>query len=454
MEFCDDRILKLRIMSKKKTVKFIDLFAGLGGTRIGFEQACREAGVESECVFTSEIKEHAIRVYKENFDDAEVSGDITKILATDIPDFNVLIGGFPCQAFSFSGKRRGFADTRGTLFFDIARILKEKKPEGFILENVEGLIVHDRLSLTDKVGRTLDVILATLEDLGYKVSWRLLDSADFGVPQRRKRIYIVGSLKEKISLDDLEPSNKKVKSVLEKGKPIVETNFTKRILGNYPLSDLYGKSIKDKRGGSGNIHSWDLSLKGKVSGEQKKLLELLLRERRKKKWAVAKGIKWMDGMPLTIEEIASFFQPKGGRIGLGKALNDLVEKGYLVYEHPKELRSTTDNNGYTTSSRVKDISGPKGYNIISGKLSFEFSQILDPNGIAPTLVATDMGRIGVVDGKGIRRLTIREGLRLFGFPESYQISLPERQAYDLLGNSIAVPVVKIVSERLVRKLVG
>lgn len=120
------------------TIKFIDLFAGIGGIRLGFEQACKKAKIKSECVFTSEIKPHAIEVLKQNHNE-KIDGDITQIEAKNIPDFDVLLGGFPCQAFSAAGKRLGFEDTRGTLFFDVARILKEKKPLGFVLENVEGL---------------------------------------------------------------------------------------------------------------------------------------------------------------------------------------------------------------------------------------------------------------------------------------------------------------------------
>ena len=112
-------------------VKFIDLFAGLGGTRIGFEEACKELGITPQCVFTSEIKKYAVKIYKNNFDNEDVYGDITQIDEKDIPNFDYLLGGFPCQAFSVAGTRKGFKDTRGTLFFDIARIIKEKKPKGF-----------------------------------------------------------------------------------------------------------------------------------------------------------------------------------------------------------------------------------------------------------------------------------------------------------------------------------
>lgn len=134
-------------------------------------------------VFTSEIKPAALEVLKQNYPDEVPYGDITKIETGDIPDFDILLAGFPCQAFSFAGKRLGFEDTRGTLFFDVARILKAKKPKGFILENVEGLVTHDRKDSTQKIGRTLTVILETLEALGYYVSWKVLNAKDFGIPK-------------------------------------------------------------------------------------------------------------------------------------------------------------------------------------------------------------------------------------------------------------------------------
>jgi len=139
-------------MIKTKKIRFIDLFAGLGGTRLGLEQAIKRAGLRSECVFTSEIKPHAISVYKKNFNDEEIHGDITLVKETEIPDFDILVAGFPCQPFSSAGSRRGFLDTRGTLFFDIERILKEKKPDGFLLENVEGLTKHDRVDPKKPIG--------------------------------------------------------------------------------------------------------------------------------------------------------------------------------------------------------------------------------------------------------------------------------------------------------------
>jgi DNA (cytosine-5)-methyltransferase 1 len=435
-----------------KKVKFIDLFAGLGGTRIGFEKACFDIGIKSECVFTSEIKEHAIKTYKENFPGSNVSGDITKIKASDIPDFDFLLGGFPCQAFSFAGSRRGFGDTRGTLFFEIERILKEKNPEGFLLENVEGLITHDRVKSSDPIGRTLQTILDSLKRLEYNVSWNLLNAADFGVPQSRKRVYIVGSRNKAVNMENFPLKTAKIVDVLEKGISVMSTPFVENLLKHYKVKELYGKSIKDKRGGDDNIHSWNLGLKGEVTDDQKKLLDLLLRERRKKKWALQKGINWMDGMPLTLEEISTFYSNdlfhSTKKQDLKSMLDDLADKGYVTYEHPKDLVVVKSFNNVDLKQRSHSTTVAKGYNIVAGKLSFEISKVLDPNGLAPTLVATDMEKLAVADGKGLRRISIREGLRMFGFPETYKIDLPTRQAYDVLGNSIVVPVVQTLSKRL------
>lgn len=165
---------------KDNRITFIDLFAGIGGIRIAFtSNNCR-------CVFSSEWDIHSQKTYEVNFGERP-HGDITKIEATDIPDHDILTGGFPCQPFSTIGKREGFNHpTQGTLFYDIARILSEKKPSAFLLENVAGLYTHDN-------GKTFSVIKETLErELGYWVDDRILDSADFGVPQNRKRVYIVG----------------------------------------------------------------------------------------------------------------------------------------------------------------------------------------------------------------------------------------------------------------------
>lgn len=413
-------------------IKFIDLFAGIGGIRKGFELACKKQNLKSKCVFTSEIKPHAVNILQQNHPGEIINGDITKVNEKDIPDFDFLLGGFPCQAFSSAGKRKGFEDTRGTLFFDIERILKEKKPFGFILENVDALVTHDRENPKDTIGRTFSVILDHLDKLGYKVFWQVLNSKDFGVAQERKRIYIVGTKVQKPDFSNFVPKHSMLKDILEKGLPIEQSDFIKKLLANYKLSELNGKSIKDKRGGSDNIHSWDIELKGPVSKKQKDLLNKILTERRKKKWAEEFKIDWMDGMPLTLKQIKTFSDEKD----IEELLDDLVEKKYLKLEHPKKK---------VGNERIQDESLPLGYNIVAGKMSFQVNKILDPEKIAPTLVAMDMQHLYVVDGKGIRTLSLREGLRLFGYPDDYKFDIEKELGYDLLGNTVVVPLITHVS---------
>lgn len=419
--------------------KIIDLFAGLGGIRLGFRQAMDELNLNTDCVFSSEIKPYAIDAYKGFYGDEYIAGDITKVNVDEIPDFDFLLAGFPCQPFSSAGNRKGFKDTRGTMFFEIERILEGKiksnhPAKGFLLENVEGLINHDG-------GDTLKIILKHLRDLGYVVNYKLIDAKYFGLPQSRKRVYIVGTLTEKISLDDFEINESNLGTVLEHGLPTVDSNFTRKLFANYTPEQVVGKAIKDKRGGADNIHSWDIDLKGKTSAEDRKFLGRLLKERRKKHWAEEIGIKWMDGMPLTEAQIRTFYDsPK-----LGKMLQKLTKMGYLTLEHPKKQ----EENEEGVLVRVPDTTLPKGYNIVAGKLSFEFSKILDPNELAPTLVAMDVSKLGVVDGNGIRRLTIRECQRLCGYPDNYSLNhIDEKDAFDLLGNTVCVPVIKEIALRL------
>lgn len=444
----------------KQKYTFIDLFAGLGGLRLGFEQALKERGFEGQCVFTSEIKSSAIKAYNHNFHDKKIEAvDITKVESSNIKPFNVLLGGFPCQAFSTAGQQKGFADTRGTLFFEIQRILQDHLSEvdGFIMENVEGLVKHDRENPHDKEGRTIQVIMHVLRDvLGFNAEYVILNASDFGVPQYRKRVYIVGCKKKygKINLSFVPQKEVGVGASLEQGKECINNDFSKALLAYKPAEELVGYALKDKRGGERNIHSWDLCQKGHVTEEQKKLLNAMLHERRKHKWAEIIGIQWMDGMPLTTEQIRSFYDTPQ----LQEMLDDLTEKKYLFLEHPKQRVSHTDSNGNVWYERVPDPSKPKGYNIVTGKLSFEISSILNPCKPANTLVAMDVSTIGVVDGSGIRHLTLRECLRLFGYPDSYSLEIFEgskkdvKLGYDLVGNSVCVPVIKAIALRLLDKI--
>ena len=204
-----------------RKLKMIDLFAGIGGIRLGFEK------IGAECVFSSEWDKHAQAMYEENHGELPV-GDINDVDPKDIPDHDFLLAGFPCQPFSIAGKQLGFADTRGTLFFNIEKILEEKKPYGFLLENVSRLVTHDK-------GRTFKIIIDKLEGLGYTVYYKILNTIDYGLPQLRKRIYIVG-FKDKIHFQFPKPDGYKITlaGILE---PEIEVS------DNYYVS----KEIREKR---------------------------------------------------------------------------------------------------------------------------------------------------------------------------------------------------------------
>lgn len=195
-------------------IKFIDLFCGIGGFRIAMDEACIENDLIPECVFSSDIDEHCQVSYENNFGE-KPEGDITLIDPKSIPDHDILFAGFPCQPFSIIGQMKGFEDTRGTLFFHIANILKEKKPTAFVLENVKQLVGHNK-------GQTLKVIVKTLQDLGYHLQYAVLNALDYGLPQKRERVIIVGHI-----------------------QPILFT-FPAPIKPFKPLSDIIEKKVDQK----------------------------------------------------------------------------------------------------------------------------------------------------------------------------------------------------------------
>ena len=423
-----------------RIIRLATSFSGIGA----IEYAFKRLRLHFQIIFAGDIDPNCKKTYFANYNISEEQWH------TDIHNFNakpyrgkvdLFVGGAPCQAFSIVGEQRGFNDTRGTLFFEVERILKDKRPKGFILENVEGLVNHDG-------GKTLQVIIDRLTDLNYKFDFRVLNSKYFGVPQERKRIYIIGSIYSKPNLDNFSINECKLGDILESGLPTSDTPFIRTLLKHFSIEQLYGKSIKDKRGGETNIHSWDLEIKGPVSDKQKKLLDMILTERRKKKWAGIIGIDWMDGMPLTLDQIRTFFDDAE----LKDMLEDLTEKGYLKFEHPKKLIREKNSNGVAMTRREYDTTKPKGYNIVAGKLSFEINKVMSPDDISPTLVAMDMQKLYVGDKGGLRRLTLREGLRLCGYPDEMKFNVSEKDGFDLLGNTVVVPVIKAVAERLLDAL--
>ena len=414
-------------------IKFIDLFAGTGGIRLGFERACGKFGLKTECVFSSEIDRNACASYKLNFGHDPYS-DVTKV--EELPPFDFMLAGFPCQSFSYAGKRKGFGETRGTLFFEVERLLAKYKPQGFLLENVRGLTTHDQ-------GQTFETIINSLKNLGYSVEYFLLNSSNFSVAQNRVRIYIVGVLNSQIktklqsdtgaadshkfkeqnaqtSLFSETKTIRVVKDILERSFPEkyeCTRNFTDKlakIVGS-DLSKLHGYRLIDYRGGQA-IHSWELGIKGECTKNEIEFLNLLIGNRRKKTFGTHQ-----DGKSLTLEQIKTFYK----KPDLEGILNSLLQKGYL---------SNYENK----------------FNPVAGNMSFEVFKFLDPESISITLTASDTNRLGVVQYGRARKLTPRECARLQGFPDSYKLLDNDNAVYKQMGNAVSVPVVEAVITDLIK----
>lgn len=323
--------------------KSIDLFAGVGGIRMGFDQAF---GDDIETVFVSEWDAHAQKTYTANFGDTPaIAGDITKIDEKDVPPFDICLSGFPCQAFSLAGQRKGFDDdykgmSRGTLFFDMARICELHKPKVIFCENVKGLTIHDR-------GRTFKVILGTLEEMGYTVYHKVLNSKDFGVPQNRERIYIVAFR------NDLGVSDFKFPEPTDTTKTIRDIMEEKPVPAKYYLSTQY----------------WQTLLNHKA-------------------------------------------------------------------------RHASKGNGF--GYEIRDLDGIAGA-IVCGGMGRERNLIIDKRqtDLTPTTHIK-----GTVNDLGIRKMTPREWARLQGFPDSFKLTLADTHLYKQFGNSVSVPVIRAIAEKI------
>ncbi len=407
-------------------IRFVDLFAGIGGIRLGFEKALARSGTTTHCVLSSEINPHAQETYRLNFGERP-QGDIYGI--SEFPDFDFLLAGFPCQPFSYAGKQKGFGDTRGTLFFEIERLLRVHQPRGFLLENVRGLTTHDG-------GRTLAAILEKLRALGYGVDTVLLNSSDFGVPQNRVRIYIVGVLgaHPKLSLqsnkgasDSHQFKRRLADRGLFEGRPaavvadVLDSNAPKfydcsesfqarvREVSRAKNLSIDGLRLIDFRNGH-SFHSWELGIKGDCATAEIDFLNALIANRRKKIFG-----DHQDGKSLSLAQIQSFFpNPQ-----LPKIIATLLAKRYL-----------RERDGL--------------YNPVSGNMSFEVFKFLDPASVSITLVSSDAHKLGVLHRGRIRRITPRECARLQGYPDLFQCHPVDAHAYHQFGNSVSVPVIEAV----------
>ncbi len=404
-------------------IKFIDLFAGVGGIRIGAENALFKQHIDSQCVLSSEIDKKACQTYELNFNEYP-SGDIHAI--EEIEPFDLLLAGFPCQPFSYAGKRRGFGDTRGTLFFEIERILKKYQPKAFLLENVRGLYTHDE-------GRTFETIIEKLHDLGYGTTDLVLNSSDFGVPQNRVRLYILGihgatpktTLVTSYGSADSHAFKRKltktkksdVRTVADILEPDVPEEYycserfeeQLRSVAGSNLSVLHGYRLIDYRGGQ-SLHSWELGTKGKCTTAEIEFMNLLIQNRRKHNFGIQQ-----DGKKLTLEQIKTFYE----KTDIDDIIASLIEKGYLKCEDGK-------------------------YNPVCGNMSFEVFKFLDPDSISITLTSSDCNRLGVIQNNRPRHITPRECARIQGFPDGFVVNPDKAFAYKQFGNSVSVPVIEAV----------
>lgn len=408
-------------------IRFIDLFAGIGGIRRGVVNALESYGIDSQCVLSSEIDEKACETYELNYHEYP-QGDICKI--DEIAPFDLLMAGFPCQPFSYAGKRQGFGDTRGTLFFEVERLLEKYKPKAFLLENVRGLYTHDN-------GRTFQTIMDHLHALGYGTYDLLLNSSDFGVPQNRVRLYILGiyGAEPQMTLvtnlgavdshvyrrnqqlnifGDGGKRNSVIADILEDDvdeKYICSEIFQRQLhnaVGD-DLTCLHGWRMMDYRGGQ-SVHSWDMGMRGECSDSEKEFMNLLIKYRRRPEFG-----RHQDGKKLTLEQIKTFYN----RSDIEEVASSLCAKGYLKVENGK-------------------------YSPVCGNMSFEVFKFLDPESISITLTSSDCNRLGVIQNNKARHITPRECARLQGFPDDFIVNPNDKFAYKQFGNSVSVPVIEAV----------
>jgi DNA (cytosine-5)-methyltransferase 1 len=408
-----------------KAIRFVDLFSGIGGMHLGFESAATQLGLKTDFILASEINKDAQVVYEKNFGQKPL-GDIRHIQV--LPVHEVMLAGFPCQTFSYSGKKAGFGDTRGTLFFEIMRLVDTFQPPVMIFENVAGLVSHDS-------GKTFRTIRHEVEQRGYSFDWFYMNSCNYGLPQNRLRVYMIclkGKKRRPFNLiSDKGPSDshqfsQEVISLFDDYKDV---SIVQDILENDPSSKydcspefvmslqkalkgkpIHGVRLIDYRGGH-SIHSWELGLRGKCTAEEIDFLNEFILERRKKKFG-----KHRDGKFLTFEQIASYYPSQN----LSSILTSLVDKGYL-----KMIEN--------------------GYKPVAGNFSFEVFKFLDPNKISITLTSSDTEKLGICHNSRIRRITPREAARLQGFPDTFTLHFDDRKAYFQIGNAVSVRVAEVVA---------
>ena len=406
-------------------MKFLELCAGIGG----FRQALENLGCE--CVGWSEIDKYAIKLYSAWYNDNCNFGDVTKINAETLPDFDLLVGGFPCQAFSIAGKRMGFDDTRGTIFFDFARIMKAKKPKFAIFENVKGLLNHDG-------GKTYETILQTLNELGYDAQWGILNTKFHGLPQNRERVYIVANLRERSS----------TKILFERGDGITDKveRTEQSIIGDYYTEN-------------GKTHQW-----GGVIGDES-IAPCLMAGEYKSPRIVKIGS--IGGKPCQSDQV---YSPSGVSVTLsaqngGKgAMTELYKIGEIDGLNTQYSR-VYDSDGVSTTINAQGgglgaKTGLYKVGAIDGVFRLkQGNRVYGVNGKARTICAEGGGYGGYTglytnsEQTKVRRLTPKECFRLQGFKDEmvelgYKLGISDTQLYKMAGNAVSVPVVEWVAQRV------
>ena len=363
-------------------MKFLELCAGIGG----FRQALENLGCE--CVGWSEIDKYAIKLYSAWYNDNCNFGDVTKINAETLPDFDLLVGGFPCQAFSIAGKRMGFDDTRGTIFFDFARIMKAKKPKFAIFENVKGLLNHDG-------GKTYETILQTLNELGYDAQWGILNTKFHGLPQNRERVYIVANLRERSS----------TKILFERGDDITDKveRTEQSIIGDYYTEN-------------GKTHQW-----GGVIGDES-IAPCLMAGEYKSPRIVKIGS--IGGKPCQSDQV---YSPSGVSVTLSAQNGG---KGAMT-----GLYKIGDIDGLNTQySRVYDSEG------ISATINAQGGGLG-----AKTGLYNIEHKVRRLTPKECFRL---QGFKDEMVDLGYKLGISDTQLYKMAGNAVSVPVVEWVAQRV------
>ncbi len=430
-----DRNLEDEKKESQKLFTFIDLYAGIGGFRIPLEE------MGGRCVAFSEIDSTAIDVYRKNFKtDSEIFlGDITKI--SDIPKADIITGGVPCQSWSVAGKRQGFDDPRGALWFDTIKFVEHSQPKAFIFENVKGLA-------DPRNKESLKLIIKSFEDIGYNVKYKVLNTFDYGLPQSRERIFIVGiskDIKKEFHYPESYKQLPNLSSVIENTVSINSQNVinNNNLKNSFNISFLVNNenffTFCDTRNGKHSIHSWDLI---DTSEEEIQICFAVLKNRRRKIY----GDK--DGNPLSVQNIQDILKIEGSALeSLIDNLNSLVSKNILIKRGEKyDFVNSKNSSGINSIYRVYLPSSHVFSTLTKTGVRDYISEIDIPSEIKDK---KNYFIKEIYNKKKFRKIKIREGARIQGFPDTFILPSNYIKSMGLLGNALGVNIVRELVKILV-----